>query len=326
MDLSGLLCQEVGEYFLYEEDEEEEDRFFSVHSSVSRIEDEYIEILAEKEISFQTKDQKPTSDDLQIKNLLKCSRLDAVRWMLEMRELLGLRFQTAFLSVSYLDRFLSGQLLDNGTSWVIWLLSIACLSLAAKMEEHEPPELSKYQMEEFDFKSKLIQRMELHVLNALEWRMSSITPFAFLNYFAAKLCSEPRPKGLLSKAVKLVVAATEVEHRPSAIAAAAIFVASDQQLTRKLMNLKMGLIVSFGSSMNESVFSCYELMWELEKVKSRASDIMSPSDYIVTPPDYSSSHPSDAAVTSAGCKRKLAFGEDYQSSPKSNKKNENKTN
>lgn len=46
------------------------------------------------------------------------------------------------MAVNYLDRFLSLYQLPEGKSWTTQLLSVACLSLAAKMEEtYVPPSL-----------------------------------------------------------------------------------------------------------------------------------------------------------------------------------------
>ena len=93
------------------------------------------------------------------------------------------------------------------------LLSVACLSLAAKIEECEVPMLSQFPVREFEFESKTIRRMELLVLSTLEWKMGSMTPFSYLNYFVDKLCPDEdgdRPsKGLvISSAVELILART----------------------------------------------------------------------------------------------------------------------
>ncbi|KAL5709135.1 hypothetical protein ACHQM5_019856 [Ranunculus cassubicifolius] len=37
--------------------------------------------------------------------------------------------------------------------------------------------------DQFIFDSQTIQRMELLILGALEWRLRSITPFSFLHFF-----------------------------------------------------------------------------------------------------------------------------------------------
>ena len=76
------------------------------------------------------------------------------------------------------------------------------------MEECRVPALSEFLIEDYQFDNKVIQRMELLVLGTLEWRMDSITPFSYLHYFIIKFYgeSEPRPKGLISKALELIVA------------------------------------------------------------------------------------------------------------------------
>ncbi|KAL5988197.1 hypothetical protein ACLOJK_035960 [Asimina triloba] len=166
------------------------------------------------------------------------------------------------------------------------------------MEEEEIPPLSKFRVEGFDFQNKVICQAELLVLDVLEWRMSSVTPFAFLSYFAAKLCDQPRPKGLLSNVVEVIAAATE--------AAAAILVASNQQLTKKSIDVKMGFITSSKSS--EGVFSCYKLMWELELEKKLRTSKIEIS------PELSLIRWSPASHFAAGCKRKLAFDDDSSDS------------
>lgn len=79
--------------------------------------------------------------------------------------------------------------------WAMRLLSIACLSLAAKMEECIVPGLSQFQLEDdYVFEGKVIQKMELFVLSSLDWNMGIITPFSFLSYFIKKFSSEsPSP-------------------------------------------------------------------------------------------------------------------------------------
>lgn len=90
--------------------------------------------------------------------------------------------------------------------WAIRLLSVACLSLAAKMEECRVPALSEYHIDECNFQGSVIQRMELLVLHTLDWKMNAVTPFAYLHYFMRKFCSESSSKELLSKAIELILA------------------------------------------------------------------------------------------------------------------------
>ena len=74
------------------------------------------------------------------------------------------------------------------------------------MEECRVPVLSEFSIEDYQFENKVIQRMELLVLSTLDWKMRSITPFAYLHYFISKFYGESMPKGLVSKALQLIMA------------------------------------------------------------------------------------------------------------------------
>ncbi|KAL7235116.1 hypothetical protein ACSBR1_018579 [Camellia fascicularis] len=74
------------------------------------------------------------------------------------------------------------------------------------MEEYRVPSPSEFQLE-CNFESKVIQRMELLVLNALEWRMSSVTHFAFIHYFIKTLGNHHSPpRNVVSRTVHLILA------------------------------------------------------------------------------------------------------------------------
>lgn len=135
---------------------------------------------------------------------------------------------TAVLAVNYFDRFLSahslpvrtnsgkstrpfrlwpeseltngfdhvyGQEKENG--WPFQLLSVACLSLAAKMEELYAPLLLDLQIcgPKFVFEPKTVQMMELLVMANLGWRLRSVTPFDFLHFFVPKILSPSSSAG-----------------------------------------------------------------------------------------------------------------------------------
>lgn len=78
--------------------------------------------------------------------------------------------------------------MQRDESWAIRLLSVACLSLAAKMEERIVPGLSQYpQDHDFVFKPDVIRKTELLILSTLDWKLNLITPFHYLNYFIPKI-------------------------------------------------------------------------------------------------------------------------------------------
>lgn len=82
---------------------------------------------------------------------------------------------------------------------------MACLSLAAKMEECTVPALPEFCVEEYSFESSVIQRMELLVLNTLEWKMGSLTPFAFTQFFLTKFCQSSLQRNAMSTIVEVIL-------------------------------------------------------------------------------------------------------------------------
>lgn len=91
--------------------------------------------------------------------------------------------------------------LQKENRWPFQLLSVACLSLAAKMEEPDVPLLLDLQIFEprFVFEPKAVQRMELWVMENLKWRLRSVTPFDYLHYFISKLPSSSFAPGFFTR-------------------------------------------------------------------------------------------------------------------------------
>lgn len=123
------------------------------------------------------------------------------------------------------------------------LLAVACVSLAAKMEETAVPQCLDLQVgrgcsalqrrctpflslscscmcnnnqvgvgdARYVFDAKTVQRMELLVLTTLNWRMQAVTPFSYVDYFLNKLSNggstAPRSCWLLQSAEFILRAA-----------------------------------------------------------------------------------------------------------------------
>ncbi|XP_050238789.1 cyclin-D5-1-like [Mercurialis annua] len=269
--MEELLCQENESCLELEEQQEKDiddlDVFIDLRDNVGG-DDHYVEMLFEKEIlqfnKFKMEDQSLNSFD----NWVQFSRVDAITWILRSREIFGFRIQTAYLSITYFDLFLSRRSIDKDKSWAVKLLSVACLSLAAKMEEVKVPLLSNIQIEDYSFESKIIQRMELLVLHTLDWKMICITPFSFLHYFIIKFKNESSSRLLVSRTVGFMLAIIKeinsMEQRPSVIAAAAILMELDHKLTRKALECKLDFISLPAFLDIENVFECYNLMQKLE--------------------------------------------------------------
>ncbi|KAF0896946.1 hypothetical protein E2562_030792 [Oryza meyeriana var. granulata] len=112
---------------------------------------------------------------------VSAARLKAVRYIIYAMGRLGLEAATAFNAVNYLDRFLSINCHLRWEEWMVEVVSVACLSLACKLDEVTIPSLHDLQMEEVmghSFRPSTIGDMELTLLKALRWRLACPSEFA----------------------------------------------------------------------------------------------------------------------------------------------------
>ncbi|KAK7321666.1 hypothetical protein VNO77_32522 [Canavalia gladiata] len=121
--------------------------------------------------------------------VLASARTEAVQWILKVNTHYSFSALTAVLAVNYLDRFLFSFRFQNEKPWLTQLLAVACLSLAAKVEETHVPHYIDLQVEDCRdlFEAKTIKRMEMLVLSTLEWKMNPVTPLSFLDYITRRL-------------------------------------------------------------------------------------------------------------------------------------------
>ncbi|KAE8679903.1 Cyclin-D3-3 [Hibiscus syriacus] len=146
-------------------------------------EDDELSSLRSKEERNQLFDTQQTNGNL------AGPRFEAVEWMLKVNVHYSFSALTAVLAVNYFDRFLFSFRFQSDKPWTIQLAAVACLSLAAKVEETQVPLLLDLQVEEskYVFEVKTIQRMEILVLSTLQWKMNPVTPISFLDYIARRL-------------------------------------------------------------------------------------------------------------------------------------------
>lgn len=211
----------------------------------------------------------------QTQSLDASAREESVAWILKVQAYYNFLPLTSYLSVNYMDRFLYSRRLPDNNGWPWQLLSVACLSLAAKMEETVVPSLLDLQAEgaKYIFETKTIRRMELLVLSVLDWRLRSVTPFSFIDFFACKLDPTGTFMGfLISRATKIILSniqeASFLEYRPSSIAAAAILCAANEIPNLSLVNPEHAESWCDGLS-KEKIISCYRLMQRLVLNDSR---------------------------------------------------------
>lgn len=297
----SLLCPETDAIFSEIESEGDEFSYYLSENLnyLSENEDEYVKLLLQKERDFGYGCY-DAQCEIKSKTWMKCARLDSIDWIFNTGAYLGFQIHTAYLSITFFDRFLSKRPINEGKFWAFPLLSVVCLSLAAKIEETKVPSLSDFPIKEFNVENALIQKMELLVLTALEWKMDSLTPFSYLHYFVSKIHDDFRPNEVVSRAVKLIVAMIRdisfLDFRPSIVAAAAVLAASDDKLTRKALEIKMEFICL----QNDDVYSCYNMIQEMEEKSNTPHDGISSGL-------SSESLDSHSALSRARTKRKLTF-------------------
>ncbi|XP_022777376.1 putative cyclin-D6-1 [Durio zibethinus] len=175
---------------------------------------------------------------------------------------------TPYLAINYMDRFISGQQMPQGSPWVLRLLVIACISLAAKMKEIHFSS-SNFQREGgFIFDAPVIQRMELLILDSLNWRMRSITPFSFIYFFISlfELKDPPLTQALKDRATDIIFQARNeinlLEFKPSIIAASALLLASHELFPLQFPSFETS-ILSYEYVNKENLLKCFNAMQEM---------------------------------------------------------------
>ncbi|XP_010526714.1 PREDICTED: cyclin-D5-1-like [Tarenaya hassleriana] len=330
---SFLVCHET-ESCLNEELDEDGDRDTnvgtrrSVHDSccvaVANDDEEYLSELVRRETRRVGSEPDEMASSCAGRTVAgstwhRWARLDAIDWIIHTAAKFGFGHQTAYLGISYFDLFISRRSIDEGKSWAIRLLSVACLSLAAKMEEFRVPGLSEFPSEDYVFEAKLIQRMELLILTTLDWRMNLITPFAYLHYFLFKFFKdESFSDGLAPRVSESLLALTKEislrDHHSWVVSAAAVLAASDSRLTIEDLRTKLGSIPWWISSENESAYSCYRIMQEMEEKRQRTPDS------IISMENQSDASKGSCLAPGDGSKRRLSFDGSDQNPPPPAKK------
>lgn len=170
-----------------------------------------------------------------------------------------------YLAINYLDRFLSSQGMPQSKPWIIRLLAVSCVSLAAKMKETEFSMADLHPEGGLIFDAVTIQRMEVLILGALNWRMRSITPFSFIPFFISlfKIKDPQLIQALKARATEIILKAqTEIkilEFRPSIVAASALLSASHELFPMQIQSFKRA--ISKCSCVNsETLMSCYSII------------------------------------------------------------------
>ncbi|KAJ6829116.1 cyclin-D3-3-like [Iris pallida] len=236
MALFSLFCQE--------EDPFSEERHIETAAAAA------IEPFSDDLVASLVSGERRSFPSLNRTYLRSSARKDAILWVARTCSRHSFGAATVILAADYLDRcFLSPSpclLLQEDKPWMKQLSAVACLSLAAKVEEAYVPFLVDLQISSssssppspeqereisgFLFESKTVKRMELLVLSTLGWRMNPATAHSFLQCIVSKLrsCDDPLEILRISEAilVSVVVDWRWVRFPPSVWAAAALLQAN----------------------------------------------------------------------------------------------------
>ncbi|KAG6384997.1 hypothetical protein SASPL_153821 [Salvia splendens] len=158
---------------------EEDDGFCSISAS----DRQYIETLLQTEPSVES--EADADSVLTDAWWFESERKDIIKWILRKRVEFEYSEHTAYLSALYFDRFLARyEISDVEQRVMLRILSIACLSLAAKTEEIEAMPLGEHVGEKnYLFHLNSIKKVELKVLVAL----AHGHPFHLLQLFRRRI-------------------------------------------------------------------------------------------------------------------------------------------
>ncbi|KAL0699041.1 hypothetical protein Bca4012_055163 [Brassica carinata] len=245
---------------------------------------------------------------------LSTDRKEAVGWILRVNAHYGFSTLAAVLAITYLDKFICSYSLQRDKPWMLQLVSVACLSLAAKVEETHVPLLLDFQVEEtkYVFEAKTIQRMELLILSTLQWKMHLITPISFLDHIIRRLGLKNNAHwGFLNRCQRLILSVISdsrfVGYRPSVVAAATMMRIIDQVEPLDPLSHQTKLLGVLNIT-KEKVEPCYALILQdrigsqIETRKRKIMDspsLSSPSCVIDSNPFNTDESSNDSWLTSS---------------------------
>ncbi|XP_076914829.1 cyclin-A3-1-like [Bidens hawaiensis] len=153
-----------------------------------------------------------------------------VDWLVEVAEEYKLVSDTLFLTVSYIDRFLSSHCLSRNK---LQLLGVSSMLVASKFEEVSAPQVEDYcyVTDNTCTKEKVLVQMERDLVNFLEHELSNPTPKTFVRIFIRAAQGDTMPSCTVFEFLSwFLVELSLLDYSclrflPSMVAASAIFIA-----------------------------------------------------------------------------------------------------
>lgn len=159
------------------------------------------------------------------RDLTYSMRTILVDWLVEVAEEYKLHTQTLFLTVSFIDRFLSTMSVVKAK---LQLLGTASMFIAAKCEEIYPPDVNEFvYITDDTYTTKQVLRMEYLILKVLQFEVAVPTSYSFILYFSGALYLTDKVKYLAMYLCELTLIEGDpyLKYKPSIIACAALAVA-----------------------------------------------------------------------------------------------------
>ncbi|XVF59356.1 hypothetical protein PTKIN_Ptkin07bG0269000 [Pterospermum kingtungense] len=208
--------------------------------------------------------------DVNSDEVLVSARKEALEWIFKVKAHYGFGALTIVLAVNYFDRFVSSLKFQKDKPWMGQLAAVACLSLAAKVEETQVPLLLDLQVEKskYLFDSKTIQRMELLVLSTLQWRMNPVTPISFFDHITRRLGLRNQLHWEFLRMCErlllfLISDSRFMLYMPSILAAATMLHVIKEVEACHYLEYQKQLIAVLKITCEDKVDACYKLILEL---------------------------------------------------------------
>lgn len=200
-------------------------------------------------------------------------RATLVNWLVEVAEEYKLLPETLYLTISYIDRFLSAVVINRSK---LQLLGVSAMLIASKYEEISPPHVEDFcYITDNTYTKHEVVKMEADVLKFLNFEMGNFTIKAFLKrYIIAGLDEGKYPELKLECLANYIAELSLVDYEctqflPSAIAAAAVFVARFTIVpTSHPWSLKLQEVTNYKPS---ELKDCIKILHELQLNKRNSN-------------------------------------------------------
>ncbi|KAL4608560.1 cyclin-A1-like [Arapaima gigas] len=188
--------------------------------------DEYLEDIYVYLRDSEVKHRAKPGYMLKQPDITNSMRLILVDWLVEVGDEYNLSAETLYLTVNYLDRFLSCMSVLKSK---LQLVGTAAMLIAVKCEEVYPPDVEDFvYITDNSYTRKQLLQMEQLFLKVLAFDLSVPTPLQFLRQFLTieSLCSKTENLALYLAELSLLELDPFLQYLPSKVAAAAYCLAN----------------------------------------------------------------------------------------------------